>query len=218
MCSGRTAMATTREKDEARKPKKGSASETAPDEGGESALAVRERQDVELAEDAGADGEDGTDDPSAVAPGDSEDTAPTARQLGADRYVMAGFFAAGILGAYVLGRALQGVWSSLSNRDWFNRALPALAAVSDDDKATYGTVLAGVIALIMTLRTYRRPDVRAWTDEVASELMKVKWPTKKEVSNSTVVVIAASALATLYLALLDRLWAFVTNIVYGTGS
>src|SRR5262249_10264393 len=119
---------------------------------------------------------------------------------------------------YILGRALQGIWSSLANRDWFNRALPALAAVSDDDKSTYATVVAGVLALVVTLRTYRRPDVRTWTDEVASELMKVKWPTKKEVSNSTIVVIAASALATLYLALLDRLWAFVTNIVYGTGS
>ena len=36
--------------------------------------------------------------------------------------------------------------------------------------------------------------------------------------NSTFIVIVASAAATLYLALLDRLWAFVTNIVYGDGS
>jgi preprotein translocase subunit SecE len=68
------------------------------------------------------------------------------------------------------------------------------------------------------MRTYRRPDVREWTDEVASELLKVKWPTKKDVTNSTIVVIAASAVATIYLALLDRLWSFVTGIVYGTGS
>ncbi|MDC3956654.1 preprotein translocase subunit SecE [Polyangium jinanense] len=132
--------------------------------------------------------------------------------------MMAGFFGAAILGAYVLGKAIHGIWSNLSNRDWFSRAVPALAAVVDEDKATYATVIAGVVAVIVTLRTYRRPDVREWTDEVASELIKVKWPTKKDVTNSTVVVIAASAVATLYLALLDRLWSFVTGIVYGTGS
>ena len=32
------------------------------------------------------------------------------------------------------------------------------------------------------------------------------------------IVIAASTVATVYLALLDRLWAFITNIVYGDGS
>jgi preprotein translocase subunit SecE len=78
--------------------------------------------------------------------------------------------------------------------------------------------VGGIIALVLVLRTYRRPDIRTWTDEVASELAKVKWPTRKEVSNSTVIVIAASTVATLYLTLLDRLWAFVTNIVYGDGS
>jgi preprotein translocase subunit SecE len=88
----------------------------------------------------------------------------------------------------------------------------------DEDKATYATVIAGLIAVVVTMRTYRRPDVREWTDEVASELIKVKWPTKKDVTNSTMVVIAASAAATIYLALLDRLWSFVTGIVYGTGS
>jgi len=31
-------------------------------------------------------------------------------------------------------------------------------------------------------------------------------------------VIVASTVATLYLTLLDRLWAFVTNIVYGDAS
>ena len=71
---------------------------------------------------------------------------------------------------------------------------------------------------MLILRAYRRPDLRTWTDEVASELAKVKWPGRKDVQNYTVIVIAASTVATLYLALLDRFWAFVTNIVYGDGS
>ncbi|MDI1448514.1 preprotein translocase subunit SecE [Polyangium sp. 6x1] len=217
-------MATRREKDEARKaPKKGSAPESAPDSGADASLAVRKGSDLDVASDADEAGEEHDDaaaegpegQPSGEEAGDEE---AAARPLGSDRYVMAGFFGAAILGAYVLGKAIHGIWANLANRDWFSRAVPALAAVTDEDKATYATVIAGVVAIIVTLRTYRRPDVREWTDEVASELIKVKWPTKKDVTNSTMVVIAASAVATLYLALLDRLWSFVTGIVYGTGS
>jgi preprotein translocase subunit SecE len=141
-----------------------------------------------------------------------------AAQLGSDRYVLAGFFAAAMLGAYVLGRAIQGLWISASNKDWFAQSLPRLAAVGDDDKATYGIILGGIVAAFVVYRTYKRPDVRQWSDDVASELAKVVWPSRKEVTSSTFIVIVASAAATIYLALLDRLWAFVTNIVYGDGS
>ncbi|KYF52837.1 preprotein translocase subunit SecE [Sorangium cellulosum] len=141
-----------------------------------------------------------------------------ATQLGTERYVLAGFFASGMLLAYLLGKVIHGVWATLSNKDWFSRTLPAVSAVGDDDKATYGMVVGGVIALIVVLRAFRNAELRTWSDEVASELAKVKWPTKKEVTNSTFVVIATTTVATLYLALLDRFWAFVTNIVYGDGS
>jgi len=141
-----------------------------------------------------------------------------AAQLGADRYVLAGFFAAGLAGAFVLGRALQGAWTSAANKDWFSQNVPRLAAVSDDDKGMYSILLAGLIAVIVVYRTYQRPDVRTWADEVAAELQKVVWPSRKDVTSSTVIVIVASTVATVYLTLLDRLWAFVTNIVYGDGS
>ncbi|MBK8253105.1 MAG: preprotein translocase subunit SecE [Polyangiaceae bacterium] len=132
--------------------------------------------------------------------------------------MLAAFFAAGIIGAYILGKFVHGVWAWAANKEWFHTSLPALAAVSDEDKSNFGTALGAVIALIVVVRTYRKASVRAWADEVANELTKVKWPTRKEVSSSTVVVIAASAVATLYLALLDRLWSFVTDLFYGTGS
>jgi len=147
---------------------------------------------------------------------DGEEAA--AGQLGSARYVLAGFFVACMLGAFVTGRAIQAIWAGVSNKDWFSTAVPRLAAVADEDKSTISLLLGAVVALIVVIRTYRKPEVRTWTDEVASELAKVKWPTRKEVWNSTVIVIAASTVATVYLALLDRLWAFITNIVYGDGS
>jgi len=163
-------------------------------------------------EDADAEGEEGGEGEAGAA-GEQ-----AAAQLGTDRYVLAGFFAAGMLGAYVVGRAIQSAWISASNKDWFSQRFPALAAVSDDDKGMYGIIIGGLVALVVVYRTYQKPDVRTWADEVAAELQKVVWPSRKEVQSSTFIVIVASIVATLYLTLLDRLWAFVTNIVYGDGS
>ena len=149
---------------------------------------------------------------------EEEEEEQAAAQLGIQRYVLASFFTAAILAAYIMGKMLHGLWAWAANKDWFHSSLPTLAAVSDDDKGTFATVVGAVISLVLLIRTYRKASVRAWADEVANELLKVKWPTRKEVSNSTVVVIAASAVATVYLALLDRLWSFVTDLFYGTGS
>ena len=150
--------------------------------------------------------------------GDDGEGDQGAAQLGSDRYVLAGFFASGMLGAYVLGRAIQTLWIWAGNRDWLSQPFPRLAAVSDDDKGVYGILIGGLVATIVVYRSYRRPDIRTWSDEVAAELAKVVWPNRKEVTSSTFIVIVASAFATIYLALLDRLWAFITNIVYGDGS
>ncbi|HRI68098.1 MAG TPA: preprotein translocase subunit SecE [Polyangium sp.] len=216
-------MATRKEKEAAKKGSEKPADEAAGDEGAEASLALRESSELDTAAEESEEAndesqEDEQSDELAVgdSAGDSEDA--IARQLGADRYVMAGFFALAILGGYVLGKTIQTIWGNLASRDWFNQSLPSLASVAEESRTTASMVLGGVVALVLVFRTYRRPDVRTWTDEVASELMKVKWPTKKDVTNSTLVVIAASSFATLYLALLDRLWSFVTSIVYRTGS
>ena len=175
------------------------------------------RAGVSTNEEDGGGGE-GSDAAAEEGDGEGDEGEQAAAQLGADRYVLAGFFAAGLAGAFVLGRALQGAWTSAANKDWFSQNVPRLAAVSDDDKGMYSILLAGLIAVIVVYRTYQRPDVRTWADEVAAELQKVVWPSRKDVTSSTVIVIVASTVATVYLTLLDRLWAFVTNIVYGDGS
>ena len=164
------------------------------------------------------DDEAGSDEGDEGADAEGGEEAQAAAQLGSDRYVLAGFFAAGILGAYVLGRAVQSLWTAATPKDWFFGNFPRLAAVPDEDKGTYGILLGGLIALVVVYRTYKKPEVRAWSDEVASELSKCVWPTRKDVTSSTFIVIVASAAATIYMALLDRLFAFITNIIYGDGS
>ena len=141
-----------------------------------------------------------------------------AAQLGSHRYVMAGFFAAAIIGSFVLAKILHALWGLAAGSRSVGSAVPFLVDAHENTRAAITYLVGGVVAIGWVVRAYRKPDVKLWSADVASELSKVKWPTRKDVSNSTIVVIAASAIATLYLALLDRFWAFVTNLVYGTGT
>ena len=53
-------------------------------------------------------------------------------------------------------------------------------------------------------------------EEIAEELTRVTWPTRQEVTNSTTVVIIATAFATIFFALMDQFWLWVTKHVYGS--
>ena len=112
----------------------------------------------------------------------------------------AAFFGGIIIVAYVFGKLIHGVWGWAANREWFYGKFPGLAAVPDDSKMVYGLVVGSFVALILGIRTFRKPEVRRWTDEVTGEMTKVKWPTRKEVYASTVVVIAVMSSALLWLA------------------
>jgi preprotein translocase subunit SecE len=147
---------------------------------------------------------------------DEQEEVASAAPLGATRYVMAGFFTVGIAAAFVLGKMMTAIWNILAEKPWFQTSLAAMARVSEEERAEFCTAIGGAIALFVTVYVYRRPDVRQWSEEVASELSKVTWPDKAEVTNSTIVVLVTSAFATVYLALLDRFWGFVTNLVYGS--
>jgi len=138
-----------------------------------------------------------------------------ATQLGSARYVMAGFFVAGIFLAFIIGKALSSAWETLVELLWVQKNFLIFAQVGEEQRAEYSTVVGGIASLFLTVYFYRRTDVREWTEGVADELAKVTWPDKAEVTGSTITVLVASAFATLYLALLDRVWGFLTNLVYG---
>lgn len=144
---------------------------------------------------------------------EADDTAE-ASQMGSTRYVLAGFLGAAIVAAYVLGHMVTGIWNKLAESQWAVDKAPFLAAMVEDGRSTWGMVVGGVLAAGLAIYFYRRDDVRTWVTDAASELAKVTWPTKKEVTSATVVVVIASAIATVYLALLDRFWGFVTDLVY----
>ena len=136
--------------------------------------------------------------------------------LGATRYVLAAFFAGGILAALLVGKVLLAGWNRLADSAWVSQRFGLLSRLGEDERSTWTMLLGAVAGTIAAVYAYRREDVRGWANEVAAELAKVTWPSKREVTNSTVVVVLTGTFATAFLTLLDRFWGFVTNLVYGT--
>jgi preprotein translocase subunit SecE len=135
--------------------------------------------------------------------------------LGTDKYVFAAFFGAGITLAFLLGKMLAAAWSHLAELPWAVRAAPWLLRYAEDERPTYTTVVGAIASVLAVIYCLRNEGIRHWADAVAVELSKVTWPKKETVTNGTIVVIVAGIFATVYVGLLDRLWGFVTMLVYG---
>jgi preprotein translocase subunit SecE len=139
----------------------------------------------------------------------------TPAQLGATKYVHAAYFAAAILAAYLADRVFISIWNRLAEWPAAVRFLPLLLRYGEGERSTFGMVFGVLVGVVVLWQIYTRRQVRDWADEVAIELSRVTWPTKEQVTNGTIVVLVASAVAAIYVALLDRFWGFVTTLVYG---
>jgi preprotein translocase subunit SecE len=161
--------------------------------------------------------EPGDDSAGALGPGTAVEgeVVGVAESLGADKYVFAAFFGVAIGVAFLVGKILAAIWGSLANWAWAVRKVPQLLQFAEDERSTYTTAVGAVIGITVMVACLRSEGVRRWADGVALELSKVTWPKKETVTNGTIVVIAAGLFATVYIGLLDRLWGFVTTLVYG---
>jgi preprotein translocase subunit SecE len=135
---------------------------------------------------------------------EQHDVAPT--QLGHKRFVYAAYLAGGILVAFISTKLVDLAWTRLGQ--W----KPEFGEPKDEITAP----LSAVIGAIVALKYWRDQKVRKLAEEVAEELTKVTWPTRKEVTSSTAVVIVATMFATVFFFLMDKFWSFVTNLVYGS--
>jgi preprotein translocase subunit SecE len=125
-------------------------------------------------------------------------------QLGTRRFVYAAYFAGAIGVAFLL--------SKLGNLIW--QRVEAYKPEVGDPRDDLLMPVAALIGAGVALYYWRKVSARQYAEEVASELAQVTWPSRQEVTNSTTVVIVATAFATIFFALMDRFWAFVTDLVY----
>jgi preprotein translocase subunit SecE len=126
-------------------------------------------------------------------------------QMGSRRFVYAGYFAAAIGIAFLLSKMLDFAWLKL--QAW----RPAIGEPKDEIVMPLSALVGVGVAVYYWYRT----RARLLAEEVADEMSKVTWPTRTEVSNGTFVVIVTTLVSTVFFALMDRFWGFLTNLVYG---
>jgi preprotein translocase subunit SecE len=125
-------------------------------------------------------------------------------QLGYQRYVYAAYMAGAMVAGFLAAKIGHAGWYRLGQ--W----KPEFGEPKDE--LIYP--IAGVIGVLAALYYWRKPEARQYADEVAEELSKVTWPSRKEVTNSTTVVVFTTVFATVFFALMDRFWSFVTDKIY----
>jgi preprotein translocase subunit SecE len=191
-------------------------------------MAITDEKDEQLKDAESADGQASSSEPSDALATASESSAieaegeavegeeDVASTFGSERYVHAAFFVAGILAAYLSAKTLGMAWNSLAAWAPAVRAVPQLVAFTEEQRESYSLGAGAVIGAAVVIQSYRKESVRTWAGEVAAELSKVTWPTREAVLNGTLVVVVASALATVYVTILDRIWSFLTTLVYGS--
>jgi preprotein translocase subunit SecE len=77
------------------------------------------------------------------------------------------------------------------------------------------SVIAAIGATVTGIALYKNDKIYTLTNEVATELKKVTWPTAKEVRAATIVVIVMAIVSALILGLFDFVWSNLTELVYG---
>jgi preprotein translocase subunit SecE len=126
-------------------------------------------------------------------------------QLGTRRFVYAAYFAGAIAIAFLLSKVLDFAWYRLQT--W----KPQIGEPRDEIIMPVSAIIGVAAAIYYWYRT----RTRELAEQVANEMSKVTWPTRTEVTNGTFVVIVTTIISTVFFALMDRFWGFVTNLVYG---
>jgi preprotein translocase subunit SecE len=114
--------------------------------------------------------------------------------MGPNKFVHLVFALAALLVAFIVSKITDFTWSYFAKpNDLIVNAIALLVA---------GT--AAVVA-------YRNEQVFASVVEVTRELEKVTWPTRKETSAATIVVIVTVLISALILSSFDVLWSKLTS-------
>lgn len=125
-------------------------------------------------------------------------------QLGYMRFVYAAYMGGAILVSFLVAKIGHVSWERLGQ--W----KPEFG--EPQDEAVY--LVAGLVGAAVAFFYWRKIEARQYATEVAEELSKVTWPSRKEVTNSTTVVLFYTIFATVFFALMDQFWKYVTDKIY----
>jgi preprotein translocase subunit SecE len=73
-----------------------------------------------------------------------------------------------------------------------------------------GSLLVGAIVFFVL---YRNEQANQFMNEVVTELARVTWPTQKETTNATIIVLVAVLVSGMVLGLLDYIWTSLLKLV-----
>ena len=136
--------------------------------------------------------------------GDADADVSVPVQLGYQRYVYAAYMAGALIAAFLFAK--------IGHASWYRLGQWKTELGEPKDELVFP--IAGVLGVAVAIYYWKKPDARKYADEVAEELSKVTWPSRKEVTNSTTVVVLTTLFATVFFALMDRFWSFVTDKIY----
>jgi preprotein translocase subunit SecE len=117
--------------------------------------------------------------------------------MGNSKWVHIMFFLGGLVAAYVLVNAVESIWS-----------------IFGKPKDLYVMILGIGVATIGTFVLWRKKDTFAKATDIVAELSKVTWPTRKETSAATIVVIVTVIISSIFLGLFDMVWSWATGVIY----
>jgi preprotein translocase subunit SecE len=107
---------------------------------------------------------------------------------------------------YLLGAlASSFLLFKISNSIWFMLGEP-------NDFVLLALSVAASAVLAVVLWRHKRVNTLAF--EVVSELSRVTWPTRKELTAAIVAVIIVSIVVAMILGLFDMFWSWVTDLIY----
>lgn len=134
----------------------------------------------------------------------ADEAASAPMQLGYMRFVYAAYMTGAMVVAFLVAK--------LGHLAWYRAGQWKPELGEPRDELLY--VVAGFVGIATAVYYWRKPDTRQYANEVAEELSKVTWPSRKEVTNSTTVVVLTTLFATVFFALMDQFWKYVTDKIY----
>jgi len=117
--------------------------------------------------------------------------------MGSNRWVHMMFAGGGLVLALLMVKITEWVWSYFANpKGW------AIDAI--------GIGFAAVITLV----AWRHKETFQKATDITMELKKVTWPTRKETSAATMVVIVTVIISAILLGIFDLIWSWATGLIY----